>query len=218
MHMKTHKNPYKHIVIDDFLQPDLFLKLRALFTNRLKENDMWEFSDDEMQHNTMRSYYYPGGMESIRSDDTLWEEGVMDQLYSVLLDKAFLDSVFEALRVCPGSFEPISIRSSILNMPAISSIERHVDFDTDYIQSRKHMEFHLNIILYLNDTWESAWGGELLLHDGPSAGEPLRYSPRPNRLVMFISDDESFHEINQVVCPATTTRKSMMAYMTFETR
>lgn len=212
--------PYTHVVKERFLPPEVFKDMQALINARLEDPDQWEYVDDEMQHDTMRSYYYPDGMgEAVRSDHTLWEESVIRRLYATVLDEEFLNELFGLLRVRPESTEPIQMRTSMLNMVPGSSIVRHVDFDEELMRMTRDAVFHVNVVLYLNDTWNPQWGGELLLHEGADSGvKPVRYEPTPNRAVLFVSDDTTFHEVTEVACPPGTSRKSVMAYMTFAKR
>ena len=91
-----------------------------------------------------------------------------------------------------------------------SSIDRHVDFG-----AVEEGVVHVNALLYVHDAWEDAWGGELLMHGDNNSGHVQRYMPLPNRLVVFVSDERSFHEVAEVRCPADVFRRSVMTYVKF---
>jgi SM-20-related protein len=78
----------------------------------------------------------------------------------------------------------------------------------------KHLDRHrdsdarvISMVLYLNETWQADWGGELVLY-GEDARELTRVSPRGGTLVLFLS--ERFpHE----VLPATQPRMSLTGWL-----
>ena len=64
----------------------------------------------------------------------------------------------------------------------------------------------LSTVLYLNPSWDEADGGELLLYPEPDQA-PLRVSPQPGRLVIFLSEGLA-HE----VLPAQRDRFSIAGW------
>lgn len=89
--------------------------------------------------------------------------------------------------------------------------KKHLDaFRT---QGRAGVNRKLSTVLYLNTSWQSAWGGELIIY--PSQASELndhaellqRVVPMAGRLVIFLSE-EFPHE----VLPATHERKSIAGW------
>ncbi len=66
----------------------------------------------------------------------------------------------------------------------------HADFD----QHRKlRVDRRLNVLLYLNEDWDDAYGGHLELWDPTMTRRVKRVAPIANRLVIFRTSDTSFH-------------------------
>lgn len=87
----------------------------------------------------------------------------------------------------------------------------HTDF---HIYGRLNLYRQLNVILYLNETWESGDGGTLRLWDGHRARDDrkeARIDPLPGRMVIFKTDDRSVHGFTDPVA-AGCTRKSIALY------
>lgn len=72
----------------------------------------------------------------------------------------------------------------------------------------------LNAILFLSE-WEPLWRGELQLWselDGDDKEMVKSIPPVQNRLVLFAASDISWHSVNTVYCPSSTSRKSLACW------
>lgn len=90
-----------------------------------------------------------------------------------------------------------------------SFLDFHVDFNVHPL----HADWlrRLNILLYLNPTWEEEWGGHLLVKSAPD--EPaVAVAPRFNRAVIMVTDERTYHGYRAMELPPGITRKSIAAY------
>jgi hypothetical protein len=78
----------------------------------------------------------------------------------------------------------------------------------------------VNLLLYLNESWEEDYGGHLELWSRDMARCVRRILPSFNRAVVFNTDADSFHgHPEPLACPAHVSRKSLaLYYFTAETR
>lgn len=81
----------------------------------------------------------------------------------------------------------------------------------------------LNVIIYLNKNWNDDWGGQLELWSKTKDNKPntcsKRISPLFNRMVLFQTDDFSFHgHPTPLNCPEEISRKSLILYYYTNTR
>lgn len=71
----------------------------------------------------------------------------------------------------------------------------------------------VNVFLYLNPNWDTAWGGALELWDSACREKICEYAPLFNRLVVFSSRSDTFHgHPAPLTCPANVFRKSIAMY------
>jgi Rps23 Pro-64 3,4-dihydroxylase Tpa1-like proline 4-hydroxylase len=83
------------------------------------------------------------------------------------------------------------------------SLGMHIDFNYHGVGLYRR----LNLLLYLNPEWEPEWGGYLSL-----AGKKL-ISPEANTMVVFTTDDESWHGHPEPLnCPQDVFRDSIALY------
>ncbi|MFC5583469.1 2OG-Fe(II) oxygenase, partial [Rhodanobacter terrae] len=94
------------------------------------------------------------------------------------------------------------------------SLDPHVDFN--YHPSEKWHR-RLNLIIYLNPTWDDSWGGCLEIFRDPYAdNRPSRaVSPAFNRCVIFETSEKSWHGFDAIRLPdehADISRRSIALY------
>ncbi len=74
-------------------------------------------------------------------------------------------------------------------------LNTHLDYDRHpHLPNQRRA---LNLIAFLNPTWDEAWGGSLDLCD-PSGKPVKRLFPTPGRLVAFECSDLSYHGVSPV--------------------
>ncbi len=67
----------------------------------------------------------------------------------------------------------------------------HSDFTAHHHKPRWRRR--LNLLLYLNPEWQPEWGGELQLWSKDMQRCVTRVAPLGNRILLFTTDEESFH-------------------------
>jgi hypothetical protein len=74
------------------------------------------------------------------------------------------------------------------------------------------------VLLYMNKTWDTAWGGDLELWERDMSTCVQKITPVFNRCVVFTTDQDSFHGVpDPIMCPENETRKSIaLHYYTVE--
>lgn len=91
----------------------------------------------------------------------------------------------------------------------------HADFTAHHTNS--NWRRRINALLYLNETWESTWGGDLELWDADRTRCEASIAPIGNRLVLFETTESSYHgHPEPMKCPDHVGRKSMALYYFLE--
>jgi len=89
-------------------------------------------------------------------------------------------------------------------------LSMHIDYN---YHEAWGLDRRLNVILYFNDDWEEAWGGHLELWNKDMTTLVKKIAPLGNRLVIFNTDEFSWHgHPDPLRCPESRTRRSMAFY------
>ncbi|MEW6271244.1 MAG: 2OG-Fe(II) oxygenase [Thermodesulfobacteriota bacterium] len=92
-------------------------------------------------------------------------------------------------------------------------LDPHVDFN---LHPETKLHRRLNLLLYLNDEWDEAWGGALELHTNPwlhpALDEVKTVSPLLNRCVIFETSDRSWHGFRRIELPPERCRLSRRSF------
>jgi Rps23 Pro-64 3,4-dihydroxylase Tpa1-like proline 4-hydroxylase len=88
-------------------------------------------------------------------------------------------------------------------------LDVHIDFN--YME---HRDLHrrVNLLLYLNSTWQEDWGGQIQLWDRNVQTCEQQFSPALNRCIIFETSDVSFHGVTPVSPDAPYPRLSFATY------
>jgi len=134
---------------------------------------------------------------SIRGDVILWLDGAKE------FDRAYLD-VMEALRLSLNEKLYLGL-ADYQGHYAIYESGTHYDKHLDSLAGKRNRL--LSTVVYLNDGWALADGGELLLYRADAPEVIARILPQPGLLVLFLSE-EFPHE----VLSATRARHSIAGW------
>ena len=86
----------------------------------------------------------------------------------------------------------------------------HADFNR---HPRLNLHRRLNVLLYLNQEWDSGWGGDLELWGSITGGPSVSVQPTFGTLVVFDTTSSSFHgHPHPLACPEGIYRKSLAFY------
>ena len=86
----------------------------------------------------------------------------------------------------------------------------HADFR---INDQLHVQRRLNLLIYLNETWNDEWKGQLELWDRSMSECRARVSPVWNRCVVFSTDADTWHgHPDELQTPDGVTRRSIALY------
>ena len=86
----------------------------------------------------------------------------------------------------------------------------HADFN---IHPQLELNRRINLLIYLNKNWKDEYGGHLELWDKMMTKCEKKISPIFNRMVVFSTNDFSYHgHPEPVICPMGESRKSIALY------
>ena len=193
--------PFRHIAIDDFLDPE---KCEALLRDFPAFNEKYATNEHGLvgrkavvERVSEVSPFYSDFYQYINSASFLEAMSRLTGIPELIADKTLL-----------GGGTHDNLDGQGLNV--------HVDFNID---ERRMLHRRVNLLIYLNKEWEESWGGAIELHSNPrnpTVDEVASFLPLFNRAVIFETNEYSWHGFRRIELPAdrkNLSRKSFSIYL-----
>lgn len=189
--------PFKHLVLDDLVQnlPELSSSFPTI------EWAGWKGLGDTYQHNKF-----------VCSNKELFPielKNVIEELSAPAFLR-FLEKVSGIQKLIPDPY----LEGGGLHVSTNGGIlAPHTDF---HIYERLGLYRRINLILYLNENWNSGDGGELELSLPGDLTPAVMVEPKIGRIVLFQTDDKSVHGFRNSIREGTERRSIALYYYTSE--
>lgn len=190
--------PFGHVIIDDFLRPDVcqaLLDQFPSFDERLAMNESGEVGRKAVNEKVAQlgAAYQQVDALAKSSDFRAWV-GQITGIPELLYDPHYFGG---------GSHENLSGQS----------LDSHVDF-THHPITGWHRR--LNLIVYLNPDWRREWGGNIEFHKNPrlppEQDRVVEVVPLFNRAVLFETHNHSWHGFKAVNLPDSESDRSRKSF------
>lgn len=193
------RDPFRHVVIDDFLAPACATGLLATFPAFERGN----------ARNEAGALGGKSTVERIRALGAPYA-----RLDDLVKSREFLDLIGRITGIAELLYDPFYFGGGTHENRAGQELDPHVDFN-HYPFERWNRR--LNLIVYLNHEWDDAWGGALELHSDPRSPDDRVQSVTPlfNRCVIFETTESSWHGFSRITLPPErreVSRKSIALY------
>jgi len=192
------RNPFQHIVIDNFFPNEFALKLSHAFDKIEKEE--WEYTSDE-------------GIEVKYRTNWKSEFDIPDSLapaIRILNSAPILSAMSDRLGIPKLMPDPYFTGGGINATKSGGLLDVHVDGNYHDATS---LNRRMNALIYLNPNWEKEWGGEFGIYDEFGENCVKSIAPLFNRLVVFDSHDKSWHGLPEPInFPSDQVRRSIILY------
>ncbi len=189
-----HNRPFRHLALDAFFQPAFLQGLLA------------EFPPFE-QGNYINENGEPGGKSTLERIRQLGPH--FARLDSLIQSREFLHWLSESIGIPELLYDPWYFGGGTHENLNGQDLDPHVDFNR-HPETGWHRR--VNLIVYLNETWEEHWGGTIDLHRDPSLppeqDEIVRILPLMNRAVLFETTEHSWHGFTRIRIPPAAPVKS----------
>jgi Rps23 Pro-64 3,4-dihydroxylase Tpa1-like proline 4-hydroxylase len=187
-------SPFPHIVIDDFLPPDV---LRSVLHNFPSSKDKTFFDRDQER---LKYQYQPQEVPS----------GIVRNLFAELNSSTFLRFLERLTGIEALLPDPYFIGGGLHETKRGGHLGIHADFN---VLEELKLERRLNLLVYLNENWDDEYGGELELWDREMNECVVRVKPVFGRAVIFNTALDSYHgHPNPLNCPDNRSRRSIATY------
>lgn len=191
--------PFRHVVIDDFLSPDYAEALLAAFPAFERGNCIGD--DGRPGHKSTLDRIRGLGPAYVTLDEAI-------------RSAPFLDLIGQVTDIPHLLYDPFYLGGGTHENRDGASLDPHIDFN---YHPSEQWHRRLNLIVYLNRGWEPGWGGNLELFRDPYADNRAAVSVAPafNRCVIFETTEHSWHGFDSIQLPESQrerTRKSIALY------
>jgi hypothetical protein len=187
--------PFPHCILDSFFTEDAFAELLREFGSPTSEtgwNRYWNPIEKKYTLNTFTS----------RPHTT--------NVFAALQSDAFVQRIAALTGIPMLQSDPHLHGAGLHYHPRGGKLDMHLDYSIHPITG---LERRVNLIVYLNDTWDAAWGGALELWDREFTHCVTSIPPLRNRAVLFRTSDISYHGLpHPVQCPEGLGRQSLAVY------
>lgn len=186
--------PFPHMVIDDFLDPDLLRQASAAYPS----SEGRAFFDRDQER--LKYQYSPNDVDS----------ALVRNLLAELNGQAFLGFLEEATGIKGLVGDPYYTGGGLHETKRGGHLGVHADFNIHHIMG---LERRLNLLVYLNEDWSPEFGGALELWDTEMKAREVQVYPVLGRAVVFTTALDSFHgHPDPLACPPERTRRSIATY------
>jgi hypothetical protein len=205
-HRFSSASPFPHLVLDEFLDPDLLGRLYDEFPS----------FDEQRAANELGHIRGKAVQEQISAISPAYRE-----LHQVIQTPEFLQAISEITGIDDLLFDPEYFGGGTHENLTGQELHYHVDFN--YHPIRKWHR-RLNLIIFLNHEWRREWGGNLQLHRDAwrDTGTPdVEVLPEYGRAIIFETSERSWHGFEQITAGPTgetLSRRSIALYFYSESR
>ena len=189
--------PFRHVVVDEFLDPQLCHELIAqfpAFDARYAKNERGELGRKAAIAKIARL-----GPAYARFDGLMRDHEFLSVLGRIT---GIPDLLYDPEYVGGGTHENLDGQE----------LDSHVDFN---YHPGRGLHRRLNLIVFLNPQWDTAWGGCLeLLREPSDLRDKSVVAPLANRAVIFETTESSWHGFRRIRIPPGRgiSRKSIAIY------
>lgn len=198
-HQYRRRQPFPYVIIDEFFKPDLATRL-ATEINALPD-EAYRVSFRSLAQRKLQLGDIGGAARHIHPV----YEALMGPTFTRFVETVSGFAELEADRQFTGAGLHRYHRDGFSEIHLDSN--RH-PFDTG-------LHHRVNLLIFLNPTWRSEWGGELVLWSDRNGRPDKRLAiirPTFNRGVFFSVGHTAWHSVNPIRCLPDRTRNSMAIY------
>lgn len=184
--------PCPHTIIDNFLTPETVTTLAR------------ELDQADWRH-------YSHYNEKKQGADLRRLSPIIDEIFKQLNAPEFLDFLSRLTGIEELIADELIESGGIHQSTRGGFLNIHSDFTVHPL----HLDWHrrLNVLIYIHEDWDAAWGGALELWAPDMSECQARYAPVTNRCVIFNTSDRSYHgHPEPMTCPQGVYRRSIALY------
>ena len=191
--------PFSHLVIKDFLQPDVAQAVVDEFPDF--NSDIWRKYDNPIEVKKLCNHWDKFGPTTYT-------------LFQYLNSSEFIAAI-ETLVGCELLPDFGLNGGGLHTHRSGGKLNTHLDYS---LHPKLGLERRLNLLIYVTPNWNPVWGGSLGLwaqaKNEKAPGELVKtIAPEFNTAVLFDTTQDSWHGLpDPIACPESITRNSLAVY------
>jgi hypothetical protein len=189
--------PFPSVMLDDFLDPEFARSVVGAFPS---------FGEAAKVGRAFRSI---NERHKIQVTDAETFAEPVKRLNEALAEPAFLDVLSHGFSIPDLIADDQLVGGGLHQTGSRGRLDVHVDFN---LIEERALHRRLNILVYFNEGWDPAWGGQIELWNRDVTECVRSYDPVFNRCVIFETSEISYHGVPEVRCPDDVVRRSFAAY------
>lgn len=186
-------DPIRHVMIEDFLQPRTALRAARAFPNP-REMEIAFAGLPEVKNAEQRI-------------DRL--DPIFQSIFHELRSERFITWLAGVTQIADLSSDPDLHGGGLHQGSNGSYLDVHADFN---IHPQLGLYRRLNLLIYLNETWQPQWQGYLELWSSDMREMRQYIEPKFNRCVIMETHDHAYHGYKELKLPPGVTRRSLASY------
>jgi hypothetical protein len=186
--------PFKHIIIDNFLEPSYAEKIYELFPT---PGNSW--------------HEYKNPIEVKYTFDNINTLPVELKNYFYYLSTSELTSIIREITTIDDLEHDEYLHGAGVHIhPRNGRLNIHLDYEKHPLSGK---ERRLNIILFMSKDWNTNWNGANELWNSDVSRRITKTDVKFNRAILFKTNDISWHGLpDKITCPNGIFRKSLAYY------
>lgn len=202
-HAFNSAKPFRFVAIDDFLEAGQAERVARSYPS------FEEAAERGTQFKTVNE------LRKIQVTDYEAFPEPVKELADALASAEFMQTLSDITGIRHLRWDPEFHGGGIHQTARSGILDVHVDFN---LLEQRSWYRRLNLLIYLNERWNPAWGGMLELWDDKVRERHHAFMPVLNRCVLFETSEISFHGVTQVDAPDDTPRRSFACYYYTDTK
>ncbi len=185
--------PYKHIILDNFLQADVANALYDHFPSVEKLSKHYKGLNENKSEGSNFSDFHPA----------------FTQVRNCLMSKEFSKWIEQVTGIKDVFITDDNLGTGLHQGGDGSFLDIHVDFNIHHV---KNVHRRLNLLIYLNKNWKPEYGGAMEMWNADMTKLEKKVPCDFNRCLIFQTNEISYHGYSKISLPPGQTRKSFFAY------
>jgi Rps23 Pro-64 3,4-dihydroxylase Tpa1-like proline 4-hydroxylase len=185
--------PYKHVVLDNFLKEEVAAQLYDHFPSIEKLSKHYKGLNENKSEGSNFSDFHP----------------VFSQVRNDFMSPEFAKWMSQVTGIKDVFITDDKLGTGLHQGGDGSFLDIHVDFNIHHL---KNVHRRLNMLVYLNKNWKSEYGGAMEMWNADMSKMMKAVPPLFNRCLIFETSDISYHGYSKITLPAGETRKSFYTY------